>query len=95
MTQSLLLSNKTRLTFIFFLSWFIIALATKRCEADGQWFKRPFRGSTAPGMGVEWSNYTSCSKLDFFVRREQVHIIAYAISIAALIPALIIFNVYK
>nr|XP_053643880.1 calcitonin gene-related peptide type 1 receptor-like [Cherax quadricarinatus] len=61
--------------------------ASKRCEEDGQWFRREGRH--------EWSNYSSCSVEENIHRRLHVHIAAYSISVAALFPALCIFFSYK
>ncbi|XP_066943744.1 uncharacterized protein [Macrobrachium rosenbergii] len=61
-------------------------MATKKCEADGHWYRR----------GVyEWSNYSSCSVAQNIIRRLYVHTAAYSISVAALLPALCIFFAYK
>ncbi|XP_042219913.1 calcitonin gene-related peptide type 1 receptor-like [Homarus americanus] len=62
--------------------------ATKKCETDGMWFRRT-------GSGQEWSNYSSCSVEHNIHRRLYVHIAAYSVSVAALLPALCIFLSYK
>lgn len=62
-------------------------LASKRCEPDGRWFR--------PAGRQEWSNYTSCSVEQNIHRRLYVHIAAYSVSVAALLPALCIFLSYK
>jgi hypothetical protein len=45
--------------------------------------------------GVEYTDYTTCSVLSAMLAQEKVHLAMYAVSIAALLPALAIFFSYK
>lgn len=47
------------------------------------------------GQRQEWSNYSSCSVAEGIIRRLYVHIGAYAVSVVALLPALVVFFSYK
>lgn len=66
-------------------------MATKQCTASGTWFSITERD----GRLREWSNYSSCGDPDKISSRLYVHITAYSISVAALLPALCIFMSYK
>ena len=56
------------------------------CTSNATWFRR---------AGFEKTNYSPCSPVSLLQLRTVVHISAYAISTAALLPALIIFYSYK
>ena len=60
--------------------------ATKVCTWNGTWHRR---------RDVERTNYSSCSPVAQLQQRTFVHIAAYAVSTAALLPALLIFFAYK
>nr|XP_027235727.1 calcitonin gene-related peptide type 1 receptor-like [Penaeus vannamei] len=66
-------------------------LATKQCTDGGRWLSRVGKG----GQRQEWSNYSSCSVAEGIIRRLYVHIGAYAVSVVALLPALVVFFSYK
>ena len=79
--------KKTELKLINFgLISIVKGYATKMCTANGSWFRRG---------GFEKTNYSPCSPVVQLQLRTVVHISAYAISTAALLPALIIFYSYK
>ncbi|KAK4309712.1 hypothetical protein Pmani_018642 [Petrolisthes manimaculis] len=60
--------------------------ATKQCEGWGLWYRK---------KGREWSDYGSCGVQENIKLRLYVHIAAYSVSVAALLPALCIFFSYK
>ncbi|XP_037783495.1 calcitonin gene-related peptide type 1 receptor-like [Penaeus monodon] len=61
--------------------------AYKQCSRAGTWY-------VGPG-GSEWSNYSTCSTLAVLQTRVKVHLAAHVVSVAALIPAIVIFFLYK
>ena len=75
------------LTIIHLFAYLFFAGATKSCESSGHWF--------ISDKGTEWSDYQSCSALGLVYTRIRVKIASHAVSIAFLIPALIIFYSYK
>ncbi|KAG8178865.1 hypothetical protein JTE90_018560 [Oedothorax gibbosus] len=61
--------------------------AYKECSPNGTWYMNEFN--------KEWTNYTKCGRLEEHRRYLYFHIITYSISIVCLVPALIIFSMYK
>ncbi|KAG8180156.1 hypothetical protein JTE90_002282, partial [Oedothorax gibbosus] len=61
--------------------------AYKECWSNGTWFQNEY--------SREWTNYTKCSRLEEHRHHLYFHIVTYSISIVSLVPALIIFSVYK
>ena len=57
---------------------------------DGTWYRR---GDA--GFASEKTNYSPCSPVGMLKQRTHVHVIAYIISAASLIPALLVFYSYK
>ncbi|EFX69925.1 GPCR-like protein, family B [Daphnia pulex] len=64
--------------------------AEKVCTFDGTWYRR---GET--GASTEKTNYSPCSPVGTFKQRAHVHLYAYAVSVATLLPAIFIFYSYK
>ncbi|CAG7728829.1 unnamed protein product [Allacma fusca] len=66
------------------------ASVPKICDANGTWAK--YLNSHR-----EWTNYSTCSNhaLETHKKKANVHVMAYTVSIIALIPALIIFFSYS
>nr|CAD7606827.1 unnamed protein product [Timema genevievae] len=62
--------------------------AEKHCVA-GWWGGHPENSS------IEWTDYTTCSIVKDLKRRMHIGMAALSVSIAALLPALLIFNVYR
>jgi hypothetical protein len=64
----------------------------KECTVEGVWGSRPRSISRE-----EWTNYAACGSatVSLQTRRAYVLVSAYAVSIVAIIPALIIFLSYK
>lgn len=62
----------------------------KYCSAQGTHWAAFDKNSSG-----EWTNYSSCLDVDVVKNRHVAHIAAHAISIVALLPAIIIFFVYK
>lgn len=67
--------------------------AVKVCTVNGTWYRR--QDERSGGGGGERSNYAPCRPLAVHQTRTFVHIAAYAVSTAALLPALFIFFAYK
>ena len=44
---------------------------------------------------MEWTDFTTCSKVKALLSQEYVHVALYALSIVFLVPAIIIFFSYK
>ncbi|KAF0305523.1 Calcitonin receptor [Amphibalanus amphitrite] len=65
--------------------------ATKECEHTGRWFTI----LNSRNQTREWSDYGPCKQLTELLRRVYVHVTANAVSIVALVPALIIFFSYR
>ncbi|KAF8788170.1 Calcitonin receptor like protein [Argiope bruennichi] len=61
--------------------------ALKRCLSNGSWYVNE--------RDSEWTNYSSCSRIQGMRRLQYFHIVTYVISMLFLIPALFIFVVYK
>jgi len=65
-------------------------MAAKQCLDNGDWFSRvegnPFR---------EWTDYSPCDKTDDTINLEHVRLALYAISTVALVPAIVIFHIYR
>ncbi|XP_045024611.1 calcitonin gene-related peptide type 1 receptor-like [Daphnia magna] len=64
--------------------------AEKVCTSDGTWYRRGDVGSA-----TEKTNYSPCSPVGTLRQRTNVHLIAYAVSVAMLLPALLVFYSYK
>ncbi|XP_023223402.1 calcitonin gene-related peptide type 1 receptor-like isoform X1 [Centruroides sculpturatus] len=62
--------------------------AIKECWPNGTWYVNDEYNN-------EWTNYGNCGRVDEVRRLLYFHIATYGISIVFLIPALIIFIVYK
>lgn len=67
----------------------VAAYALKSCDEHGSWAMHPFDRNS------EWTNYTPCSAKPMIEKRMYVSIGSYALSIIALIPALIIFQKFR
>ncbi|KAK6638414.1 hypothetical protein RUM44_008843 [Polyplax serrata] len=63
--------------------------ALKTCDHHGKWAMHPFDRYN------EWTNYTPCSAKTMIEKRMYVSIGSYALSILALLPALIIFQKFR
>ncbi|KAG8176552.1 hypothetical protein JTE90_010764 [Oedothorax gibbosus] len=61
--------------------------ASKQCLENGTWYVNEWNS--------EWTNYSSCSRIQGMRRLQYFHIITYAVSMLFLIPSLFIFVVYK
>ncbi|KAF8795857.1 Calcitonin gene-related peptide type 1 receptor like protein [Argiope bruennichi] len=61
--------------------------AYKVCWPNGTWFENEYMR--------EWTNYSKCGRVDEHRNYLYFHIATYSISIVSLVPALIIFSVYK
>ncbi|CAK9292988.1 unnamed protein product [Gordionus sp. m RMFG-2023] len=68
------------------------AKATKLCQTNNTWFKV---FDPSQNAYKEWSNYSQCLKIDLYYRRQYVRIVAYIISILAILPALFIFKIFR
>jgi hypothetical protein len=55
---------------------------------QGEWLRR------SPA-NVEWTDFTTCSRVSALLLQEHAHMGLYAISATALLPAIIIFFSYK
>ncbi|XP_057370225.1 calcitonin gene-related peptide type 1 receptor-like [Daphnia carinata] len=64
--------------------------AEKMCTSDGTWYRRGDAGSA-----TEKTNYSPCSPVGALRQRTNVHLIAYTVSVAMLLPTLFIFYSYK
>ncbi|CAM1305756.1 Uncharacterised protein g4162 [Pycnogonum litorale] len=65
--------------------------AKKTCTENGTWFsKRPNNQTT-----YEWTDYYPCGIRKELLERIYVHCAAYAITIIAIVPAIILFSAYK
>nr|XP_042894938.1 calcitonin receptor [Parasteatoda tepidariorum] len=61
--------------------------AYKVCWPNGTWYENYNRR--------EWTNYTKCGRTDEHRRQLYFHVATYSISVISMVPALIIFSVYK
>lgn len=62
--------------------------ATKECWTNGTWYvNKEFKN--------EWTNYGNCGRVNEVRRLLYFHIATFSVSIVFLIPALIIFIIYK
>jgi len=65
-------------------------MAVKQCLDNGNWFSvhegNPF---------FEWTDYSPCDKTDDTINLEHVRLALYAISTVALVPAIVIFHIYR
>jgi len=71
-----------------FFTYYITENAEKLCLPSGHWYVKP-------GSMVEWTNFTTCIKVNNLVVQEYAHIGMYAISAMALLPAIVIFFSFK
>ena len=80
------------LTMVDLFLFLISASVPKICDETGHWQRKEINGQL-----VEWTNFGTCASSAVLVqkKRAHVHVIAYAVSIIALIPAIILFFVYK
>ncbi|XP_055329231.1 calcitonin gene-related peptide type 1 receptor-like [Paramacrobiotus metropolitanus] len=65
-------------------------VAEKVCTQNGTWYAK-HAGPEDPSFSKEWTNYTECLNLSPLESRFQVQMVTYCISIAFLVPALLIF----
>ncbi|XP_071451883.1 calcitonin gene-related peptide type 1 receptor-like [Hetaerina americana] len=63
--------------------------ALKSCSAVGRWSRQ------GNGTGEEWTDYTPCAAVAPMRKRVLVSVSAYALTIAALVPALLVFFSYR
>ncbi|PNF38042.1 hypothetical protein B7P43_G02350 [Cryptotermes secundus] len=61
----------------------------KSCERDGRWRGHP------RNQNIQWTDYSSCSVHSLMERRLYMGVAAYAITAIALLPALVIFHLYR
>ncbi|GIY88443.1 calcitonin gene-related peptide type 1 receptor [Caerostris darwini] len=61
--------------------------AYKVCWPNGTWFEK--------SSMREWTNYSKCGRVDEHRNYLYFHIATYSVSIVSLVPALIIFSIYK
>jgi hypothetical protein len=75
----------------YLVNVYILLLVTvrKTCEEDGRWRGR----SDNPGR--QWTNYSSCSVHHIMKRRQYTSVTAYAVTAVAVLPALVIFHLYR
>ncbi|XP_046397289.1 calcitonin gene-related peptide type 1 receptor-like isoform X2 [Ischnura elegans] len=66
--------------------------ARKSCSWDGRWSRQGVGNGT---VGEEWTDYTPCAAVAPMRRRVLVSVSAYALTIAALLPALFVFAAYR
>ncbi|XP_048247536.1 calcitonin gene-related peptide type 1 receptor-like isoform X1 [Haliotis rufescens] len=62
--------------------------AAKLCTSNATWFQDP-------GTHQEWTNYTTCVGMDTYMTLFKVGVACNAISIILLVPACIVFIVYR
>eukprot|EP00095_Tigriopus_kingsejongensis_P004606 snap_masked-scaffold2114_size20529-processed-gene-0.1 protein:Tk04606 transcript:snap_masked-scaffold2114_size20529-processed-gene-0.1-mRNA-1 annotation:"calcitonin gene-related peptide type 1 receptor" len=60
--------------------------AEKYCNSTGEWLQRE---------DGEWTDFTTCSRVNVLRTQEYVHLSLYGVSIIALVPAIVIFFSYK
>jgi uncharacterized protein YraI len=58
------------------------------CQENGTWFRSLQSGS-------EWTNYSTCSTVQGHQNRAYISVAAFGISIVTLVPALVIFSIYR
>ncbi|XP_035214052.1 calcitonin gene-related peptide type 1 receptor-like [Stegodyphus dumicola] len=61
--------------------------AYKVCWSNGTWYQNE--------QLREWTNYSKCGRVEEHRRYLYFHISTYSVSIISMIPALVIFSVYK
>lgn len=61
----------------------------KTCEGDGRWLGHPKNRS------IQWTDYSSCSIHNIIQRRLYMRVAAYAVTAVAVLPALVIFHLYR
>ena len=81
------MKNSTIETYLLKNQYECGSYAEKICNSNGKWYQNSSLG--------EWTNYKTCSIVKNHLTREKVHMALYAVSVAALVPAIIIFFVYK
>lgn len=59
------------------------------CEGDGRWSSLP------ENRNFQWTNYSSCSIYYIIERRMYMRVAAYAVTAVAVLPALVIFHLYR
>ncbi|XP_059468843.1 calcitonin gene-related peptide type 1 receptor-like isoform X2 [Neocloeon triangulifer] len=62
--------------------------ASKMCLSDGTWFR-------SQETGAEWTNYSTCSTVQGHQNRAYISLAAFGVSVVALVPALVIFSIYR
>jgi hypothetical protein len=68
---------------------FFLVTVRNTCEGDGLW------GSVPTDRNIQWTNYSSCSILNIIERRLYMRVAAYAVTAVAVLPALVIFHLYR
>jgi hypothetical protein len=68
---------------------FFLVSVRKTCEGDGRW------GGHPKNRTIQWTDYSSCSILNIIERRLYMRVAAYAVTAVAVLPALVIFNLYR
>jgi hypothetical protein len=68
---------------------FLLVTVSNTCGGDGRW------GGHPTNRTVQWTDYSSCSAHHIFVRRQYMRVAAYAITAVAVLPALVIFHLYR
>ncbi|XP_065351388.1 calcitonin gene-related peptide type 1 receptor-like isoform X1 [Cloeon dipterum] len=64
--------------------------ASKICLEDGTWYRLD-----AGDGNVEWTNYSTCSTVQGHQNRAYISVSSFGVSVIALVPALIIFSIYR
>jgi hypothetical protein len=68
---------------------FFLVTVRKTCEGDGRWRGHP------ENRTIPWTDYSSCSTLNIIERRMYMRVAAYAVTAVAVLPALVIFHLYR
>lgn len=61
----------------------------KTCEGDGRW------GGHPKNRTIQWTDYSTCSIHNIIERRFHLSVAAYAITAVSVLPALVIFHLYR
>lgn len=69
---------------------FFLVTVRKTCERNGRW-----RSDHPTDPTIPWTNYSSCNILNIIERRLYMRVAAYAVTAVAVLPALVIFHLYR
>jgi hypothetical protein len=67
----------------------LLVTVRKSCEGGGQWRGHPLY------QNVQWTDYSTCSVHSIMEHRLYIGVAAYAVTAVALLPALVIFHLYR